>query len=70
MNNVQILEKTGDFFSSQSVFPPLTVQISLSVSAFGLRGGIGNIFYWIRGNFCPSEDESLLKSSPEHSWQI
>lgn len=38
MNNVQILEKTGDFFSSQSVFPPLTVQISLSVSAFGLRG--------------------------------
>ncbi len=57
MNNVQILEKTGDFFSfSLSLFRS-SYRSPLSVCG----GGVGNIFYWIWANFVHQKMSPCLR---------
>ncbi len=56
MNNVQILEKTGDFFSFS-----LSLFRSCYRSPLSVCGGVGNMFYWIWGNFVHQKMSPCLR---------
>lgn len=66
-NNVQMLGKTGDFFSSQSFFSSLFR--SRYQSPLLVCGGLGTFFIRYEAILSISR-RILFKSSPERSWKI
>lgn len=60
MNNVQILEKTGDFFGSQSFFFPHCSDLVITLR-FWSAGGLGTFLCRIWGNFLHQEMSPCLR---------